>query len=117
MDIRKVPFLFAITWAGLILYFSIKIAPGAGVIGDKSLHMLAFFVLTALIYFSIHKNKCAVPNAVLVALVYGIMIELVQLGVPGRVASLSDVMANIIGSAVVIAVHESKHELENLAKR
>jgi len=103
--------------SGIILYFSIVPLQGAGAFGDKSLHMFAFFVLTTLIYFSIHKNKCALPNAILVALVYGIMIEIIQSGIPGRVASLSDVMANIIGSAVVIAVHESKHELENLAKR
>jgi glycopeptide antibiotics resistance protein len=109
--------LFAIIWAGLILYFSIKIAPGAGVIGDKSIHIFAFFVFAVLIYFATRENSGAIVYAMLFAFAYSIIMEIVQLYIPGRFASLGDIAANAIGVVLAIAVYEKTESLtETLIK-
>ncbi|MEM4247900.1 MAG: VanZ family protein [Candidatus Nanoarchaeia archaeon] len=108
MNLNKIFSLFAIIWAGIILYFSAKIVPGAEIIGDKSIHIFAFFILAVLVYLAIKENSGAIVFAMLFAFAYGIIIEILQLYIPGRFASLGDVAANAIGIVLAIAFYEKK---------
>jgi len=110
MKFEKAPLLLAIIWAGVILYFSIAVLPGAEAVSDKTMHLFAFFVLAALIYFSIQGSKHAVLHAMLFSLLYGIAMELMQTQIPWRTGSLGDVAADAIGIALVIGIHEAQNE-------
>jgi len=75
---------------------------------DKVLHFLAYAVLTALLFgcwrATGHKPRLVASTcyAATVAIVYGVLLELCQLWVPGRDFQWSDILANCAG--VVIAV-------------
>jgi len=114
MEFNRIPLFFTIIWSGIILYFSIKIPPVANIIDDKSIHIFSYFVLAVLIFFTIKENSGAIVYAILSSFAYGIMMEIMQLYVPGRSVSLADAAANLIGAVLVTAV---KHGIENLAER
>jgi VanZ family protein len=117
MDIRKVPFLLAVIWATIILYFTIIEAPYAKIIGDKSIHIFAFFVFAVLVYLAIRENSGAIVYSMLFAFAYSISMEIIQLYIPGRFASLGDIAANAIGVVLAIAVYEKTESLtETLIK-
>ena len=63
---------------------------------DKFAHFVVFLGLSMLfdLGFSQPKNR-----ALLLALVYGISIEWLQSGVPGRQASVADIVFDVMGSA------------------
>jgi len=84
------------------------------VIDDKSMHIFSYFVLAVLIFFTIKENSGAIVYSILASFAYGLIMEIVQLYVPGRSASLADAAANLIGAVLVTAV---KHGIENLAER
>lgn len=85
--------------------------PAFGV-GDKFEHLIAYFVLSILIYLNFYFqdkyklfNKRPALYTVLIGCVYGILDEIHQFFIPGRYFDLLDLAANFIGviSAVLIA--------------
>ncbi|MCC6893743.1 MAG: VanZ family protein [Anaerolineae bacterium] len=77
---------------------------GSTDVGDAVGHAGLFGVLTFAIYMVLAsklKREWALPFAMLVTLVLGLVTELAQMGVISRVASLSDLLANALGIFVV----------------
>ncbi len=74
---------------------------------DKLLHLVAYAVLTVLLFrcwWATGRRPRLVAStcyAAIIAIVYGLLLELYQLRVPGRECQLSDILANCAG--VVIA--------------
>ena len=69
---------------------------------DKFNHSFAFFVLTCLLYFSFSEVKW-VTQVVLPLLVFGLLIEILQLLSGYRHFSLLDVFADAVGIVVGLA--------------
>jgi VanZ family protein len=68
---------------------------------DKVLHLCAYIPLAYLFYLSLKKsgiNKYVFVLAVIFASIYGITDELHQVVVPGRDASVGDLLADAIGA-------------------
>lgn len=63
---------------------------------DKAKHVFAFLVLALCISLFWRASR---PFVAATLIVYGVAIELVQLFVPGRSASVWDVLADVIGIA------------------
>lgn len=97
----------AVLWASLILVFTVlpyNITPTL-TIGhfDKMAHFFEFSVLSLLIVRASYRVKVAsfykiILFALILGSVYGIVMELSQRFVPGRVSSIYDVYANITGT-------------------
>ncbi len=99
-------------YAGLIFYFSslptippiiIKIMPKTFV-----LHMIEYAIFSILLFraFINSKNNVfrgnAIHLAIIIAILYGISDEIHQYFVPGRIFDRFDIIANSIGSAVIL---------------
>jgi len=65
---------------------------------DKVAHFVAYFITSLLFYLTFRSRfKKTDIYAILFAAGYGVLMELAQLFVPGRVCSLGDLMANFSG--------------------
>jgi len=73
------------------------------VIGDVAAHFGAYLVLTFLFYFSIRAKSDSIKLILSAScsLLYSLVLETTQLGVPGRSFSIKDIFVNMI--AVLIA--------------
>ena len=86
----------------MVLLTVASLLPGGGVgLGDKwdkIAHFGAYF-LTSLLFYYAFRTRLEKTDiyAVFFAFCYGALLELVQLVVPHRVASLSDLIANFSG--------------------
>jgi len=80
---------------------------GAGRVSDKLLHTLAYLVLGVLLQRAAHggfRGLRAGPAiaAVLVTAAYGLTDELHQIYVPGRIASVTDWLADVVGALLAV---------------
>ena len=66
---------------------------------DKVLHFVGFFILTILLYLTFKNYKLKSPLIIsfIIAFLIGIIIELIQLGIPSRAFSFLDLLADVIG--------------------
>ncbi len=104
--------LFAICW--LLIILLLTLTPGSALPKtslwvellsfDKVVHFFVYSVLTLLMIIGFTKQytyaslrRYAVATALIVGISYGIIIEFVQLSVPGRDLELMDMVANSIG--------------------
>ena len=84
-------------------------------IWDKFLHLIAFGVLGILIYRSfVHANwdlisKNATILSIILSIIYGASDEFHQFYVPGRFASFSDWIADMIGAIFFILLYRWIH--------
>ena len=87
------------------LAFSPHPPPAADLGWDKANHFTAFGTLAVigLQCFAAGPRRRWIVLAVLLA--YGILIELVQSQIPGRDADAQDVLADMIGAVIGVAVH------------
>jgi VanZ family protein len=80
---------------------------------DKVLHFIGFFILTVLLLltFQYYKLNYRFVACFLIALGIGILIEAIQLGIPGREFSLWDLAADAAGilMALVLRWSFAKH--------
>ena len=123
-----------IIWAGIIFYFSslphipqliIEIMPETSI-----WHMIEYAILSILLLraFINSKNSTfrenAIYLAILIAILYGITDEIHQHFVPGRVFTYFDIIANSVGSLVVLTKNffdrgklYLKHQLKTRSSR
>jgi VanZ family protein len=100
-------FLFLI----IVTYYSVKLPDASDLpTNDKAGHSIAYFVLAVNLFLlcdSLRQRR----NALLFLVLYGLLMEFIQSHIPGRDASLLDVVANSIGTLVglgFIYVFQSK---------
>lgn len=94
---------FTIAYMGIIFYFSSFQMPDfpAPQNFDKVLHIVAYAILAILYYLSFRKsgvNRWVFILSFLLTATYGITDEIHQLFVPGRDATLGDVLADSFGA-------------------
>jgi VanZ family protein len=65
-------------------------------INDKAGHLLAFYVLALLTDFSFPDSRLNLPKTALL-LGYGLLIEIIQYFLPGRLCSVYDLTADVLG--------------------
>ena len=106
-QINKLPALtcwfFTISYMGLVFYLSSKSLPLPKMLSnaDKIIHAFVYFILAVLLYFSFLKSglrKYLLLITMIIAISYGVSDELHQYYVPGRVASIGDVIADSFGA-------------------
>ena len=90
--------------AVLILYYSIVQPTSSGVKAGLNIDKIKHFIAYALLSFSLYMSKMPKKHAFLVAGTYGLVIELIQMGMIARAFSFFDVIANYLGSAVVLLI-------------
>ena len=108
---KKLIFLIVVisVFASIMLLLSINpVEPGSaqGTINDKLQHFGAFLILSffLMLLFS-HKAidfKYPYLLAIVLAIAYGILIEIIQYGIPYRSFSFLDMLADTIGSLAII---------------
>jgi VanZ family protein len=120
--------LATMAWTGLISWYSIIPMPKTGISGAvlnlpfSIPHFIAYAILTVLLSLAL-KNihyEHALPAAILFSISYGIILELVQLTIPYRTASIFDASMNAVGALIAgfaLYAKESKYGPKNLAKR
>lgn len=97
--------LVTIGYMCLIFYLSLKSLTLPKMLRntDKIIHAFVYFILAILLYFSFYKSglrKYLLPISLIFAVTYGISDELHQYYVPGRIASIGDVIADSIGALI-----------------
>lgn len=95
-----------LVYAGAISALTLTPTPPAIPVTDWLLHTVAFAVQAALLHWLLRARMAAMRSLVVAAacaMGYGLMIELLQLFVPGRFFQLSDLLANGIGIAISAA--------------
>ena len=74
---------------------------------DKALHFIAYFTL--MIWpFILTKSGPALLLAAVSAVVYGVIIELLQATLPNRYCSIADIVANLSGVLAFILIAQSR---------
>jgi VanZ family protein len=109
-----------VSWAALIFVGSTARIKGPGIevpgIGlDKLAHFAIYFVLAALLYRALRRVPLSLPRAFwyafLVAIAYGIAMEVVQWAFfPRRSFEFWDIVANISGSIAALLVLRKRME-------
>ncbi|MDD5454420.1 MAG: VanZ family protein [Candidatus Ratteibacteria bacterium] len=94
---HKIYFILTVSFAVLILYFSLipeplKIKPISNF--DKAMHFLSYLVLSFLCYKTTDNFKMAI----LLAGTYGLIIEFIQLAIPYRHFEIFDILINYAGA-------------------
>ncbi|KAK9373760.1 uncharacterized protein V1513DRAFT_448047 [Lipomyces chichibuensis] len=79
---------------------------------DKPVHFLVFFTLTTLFYWIVDTTRKRLINATIIVciLLGGIGSELVQSFVPYRAFDIVDIVANVIGASVALALSSLYHK-------
>ena len=96
--------------AVLILYYSLaQSEPSGGKKGiqtDKIKHFIAY----ALLSFSLFKSKLPKNHSFIIAGTYGLLIEFIQMGLAYRFFDPFDVIANYLGSSIVLFLRSENGE-------
>lgn len=96
-------------YAGLIFYVSS--IPGSDVpsigIDLSPIHIPEFYILSYLLFRALRRNGTNKPltSAILaigISTIYGMLDEIHQLFVPGRIFSVYDIFLNLIGSLIIL---------------
>ncbi|KAK9362954.1 hypothetical protein V1527DRAFT_456776 [Lipomyces starkeyi] len=79
---------------------------------DKPVHFLVFFTLTTLFYWIVDTTRRRLINATIIVciLLGGIGSELVQSFVPYRAFDIFDIVSNVIGASVALALSSLYHK-------
>ena len=111
--------LFTFCW--LLLILLLTLTPGSSIPEanlweellsfDKVVHFLIFSILTLLMIIGFTKQytyaylrKHAVAASLVISIGYGLIIELVQIPIPGRYMEAMDIIANSIGCFIGYAI-------------
>ena len=100
--------LLTLSWAGLTLYLTTipNFSPSPDTLTSWILsnggHFFFFGVQGTLVYLAMPKRAFTVKIAVLSTSLYGLLIEFLQLNIPGRSFGISDWMLDTIGALAFI---------------
>ena len=95
-------FWFAFIGSYIAAVLPQDLAPVIGPFGDKTHHILAFFILGILLRLAYEMKY---RYAFLFLLMYGIFIEISQLFAINRSAEIMDVVADLIGTVIGITLY------------
>ena len=95
-------FWFALIGSYIAAVLPQDLAPVLGPFGDKTHHILAFFILGILLRLAYEMKY---RYAFLFLLTYGIFIEISQLFAINRSAEIMDVVADLIGTVIGITLY------------
>ncbi len=119
----KIKYIYFILWLALISIICIgslspSLAPPGKLHMDKVFHLGANFLL-ALYPLYLCRTKLAYYCATIFVIMFGVLIEIIQQNVPGREASLGDVLANSVGVliALILVLIVKKKFLKTHKKR
>lgn len=106
IGMRKLPVLCAVAVATVIAAGSLTPVAATGTGSGAPwlsymLHVAAYAALAAFLVLSWGWSRLRYVHAVLTATAYGVLMELLQVPVPGRFFSLFDIMANTGGAAAI----------------
>ncbi len=114
LDLKKVYFVYIpliVYWVILFVFTTIPVdtMPKLFDVQDKLEHFLAYFVLSTLLFLSLHfqnQYKFIKKNVVAVTIIcimlYGAIDELHQILIPGRMADIFDWIADFMGGSLGI---------------
>lgn len=99
----------------------LAIIPGKTMIsaglGSDTYHVNGHFLFFSLLCFVVYKPLKSVPGAAIFTLVYGIVIELIQLYVPNRACSLFDIFTDTMGTIIsVLILWKLQHYLPKILR-
>tara|TARA_B100001996_G_scaffold316586_1_gene259694 strand:- start:190 stop:495 length:306 start_codon:yes stop_codon:yes gene_type:complete len=78
--------------------------------GDKILHVICYFFLTGIYYFSFHNFKKQIIYSSLIAFSLGLTLELLQiLKIFQRQFDFFDILSNTIGISIAILIIHKKY--------
>ncbi|KAK9356627.1 hypothetical protein V1505DRAFT_236281 [Lipomyces doorenjongii] len=79
---------------------------------DKLVHFLVFFILTTLFYWIVDTTRRRLINATIIVCIVlgGIGSEFVQSFVPDRAFDIFDIVANVIGASLALALSSLYHK-------
>ncbi len=96
---------------GVVAYMSLKSQyPGIvrgffDVVGSVFLHLIAYLGLTLLFFWSLRRRRLSgFFLAFLLSFLYGFLLEVAQIWVPGRSFSGGDLLVNFLGAVMGVAV-------------
>lgn len=102
----------AVTWMAFIYYLSSRTGEQLGSIFPfikdfNPGHILAYFILAALVLWPLRLNKFPRPYlaAFLLCLFYGISDEIHQHFVPTRTPDVYDLLRDLLGALLALAIH------------
>ncbi len=116
---KAIPIILTILIAIEIFYFSsiISVPTGSSIKGINlatTYHIIVFFLFTFFLTASIkNKNKFKTKYLIIIfaiSLAYAILDEIHQMFVPGRFASIKDVLIDLIGILFAILIYPKKNQ-------
>ncbi|HHO65639.1 MAG TPA: VanZ family protein [Epsilonproteobacteria bacterium] len=112
---KNIRFIF---WLALVVsYISAivpqDVAPTLGDLSDKTLHFLAFSILTFLLFLS---YRLALRKGIFFLLFYACFIEFSQYFTPNRCAEWLDIVADSIGIAIGLILYAGYKKLEEICE-
>lgn len=107
---KRVNLLLAVAVALTITYFSLISISGSAVPDGtfSFLHLAAYFGLAGALMLYFHDTDRGHFEAFLASGLFGLTIELVQLGIPYRSFTPQDVAINFLGASIVLLDHRVK---------
>tara|TARA_B100001559_G_C16264299_1_gene513007 strand:- start:238 stop:543 length:306 start_codon:yes stop_codon:yes gene_type:complete len=82
--------------------------------GDKILHLVCYFTLTIIYYFSLYNSKKKIFFSSLIAFFLGLILELLQiLKIFQRQFDFFDILSNTIGICIAILIIHKKYYSKN----
>ncbi len=112
---QKIRFIFWLALAASYIFAIVPqdIAPTIGDLSDKTLHFIAFSVLTLLLFLS---YRIALWKGVLSLLFYAGFIEFSQYFTPNRCAEWLDIVADGIGIAIGLFLYAGYKKLKAICE-
>jgi len=95
---------------GVFIFQTLPISAPSKIIGlDKIVHFFIYFFLTFLFWW----NNFSLKEAIIYSILYGILMELVQIPIPKRDVSFFDFLANCLGTfTFVVSLKYTKTKSE-----
>lgn len=109
----KIFFWLALTGSYILAVIPQEIAPEMGDLSDKTLHFIAFAVLTLLLFLS---YRIALWKGIASLLFYACFIEFSQYFTPNRCAEWLDIVADSIGMAIGLLIYTGYKKLEEICE-
>jgi VanZ family protein len=109
----KILFWIALLSSYILAIMPQEIAPSFQNLSDKSLHFIAFSVLTLLLNLS---YRMVWWRSVVYLLFYAVFIEFSQMFTPNRCAEVLDIVADLIGIGIGFLLYAGYKKLEMISE-